>query len=100
MRAGISFLILIVVSTGAFAEDKNNQANVYDEFRQWMKPLPDATVDEEVTARIKRARLVPQLRTRSRICGVRRPLCRLGELGWQTCFTRWTWLHSFDQSRT
>ena len=54
MRAGISFLILIVVSTGAFAEDKNNQANVYDEFRQWMKPLPDATVDEEVTARIKR----------------------------------------------
>jgi hypothetical protein len=40
MRAGISLLILIVVSTGAFAEDKNNQANVYDEFRQWMKPLP------------------------------------------------------------
>jgi hypothetical protein len=54
MRAGISFLILIVVSTGAFAEDKNNQANVYNEFRQWMKPHPEATVDEEVTARIKR----------------------------------------------
>jgi len=53
MRAAISILILIVVSTGAFAEDKN-PSNVYDDFRQWMKPLPNASVDEEITALIKR----------------------------------------------
>jgi hypothetical protein len=53
MRAAISILILIAISTGAFAEDKN-QSNVYDDFRQWMKPLPNSTVDEEITALIKR----------------------------------------------
>jgi hypothetical protein len=53
MRTGISFMILIAISTGAFAEDKN-QGNVYDDFRQWMKPIPNATVDEQVTALIKR----------------------------------------------
>jgi hypothetical protein len=47
MRASIGILILITVATGAFAEDKN-QVNVYDELRQWMKPLPNATVDEEI----------------------------------------------------
>jgi hypothetical protein len=53
MRASIGILILVAISTGAFAEDKN-QASVYDDFRQWMKPLPNATVDEEITAIIKR----------------------------------------------
>ena len=50
MRAGISILILIAVSTGAFADD----SNVYNDFLKWMKSLPNATVDEQVTALIKR----------------------------------------------
>jgi hypothetical protein len=50
MRAGISILILIALSTGAFADD----SNVYNDFLKWMKSLPNATVDEQVTALIKR----------------------------------------------
>jgi hypothetical protein len=37
MNSGISILILLAASTGAFAEDKD-QSNVYDDFRQFMKP--------------------------------------------------------------
>ncbi len=51
MRAGISILILIAVSTSAFADD---QTNVYDFDRQIQKSTDSAIVDEQTTADIKR----------------------------------------------
>jgi hypothetical protein len=46
-------IALLVVSTAAFAEEKNLQINVYDDFKQ-LPPAQNATIDEEVTALIKR----------------------------------------------
>jgi hypothetical protein len=46
---------LIALSTAAWADDKQDQKNVYDVFREWMKPSSGATEDEQVTARIKRS---------------------------------------------
>ena len=53
MRKGI-LVALMVISTVALADDAREQANVYDYALGWLKPLPDATVDEQVTALIKR----------------------------------------------
>jgi len=47
-------MILIAFSTTAWADDKQDQRNVYDVFRQWMKPSAGTTVEEKVTADIKR----------------------------------------------
>jgi hypothetical protein len=47
-------IALIVFSTGAFADERKNQINVYDDFRQLGNPSADVTVDEELTAHIKR----------------------------------------------
>lgn len=46
--------LLVAVSTAAWADDKQDQRNVYDEFREWVTPSADATVDEQGTAWIKR----------------------------------------------
>jgi hypothetical protein len=46
-------IFLIAFSATAWAADKD-QTNIYDVFRQWLKPTADASVDEQVTARIKR----------------------------------------------
>jgi hypothetical protein len=56
MRTSISIALigLIAISSIAFADDRKNQANVYDDFGQWWKPPPNVTVDEEVTSFIKR----------------------------------------------
>jgi hypothetical protein len=53
MRKGI-IVDLFAITTSAFAADGKNQRNVYDDLRQGMQPSPNATVDEEVTALIKR----------------------------------------------
>ena len=64
MRKSIH-IALMMISTGVFAADEGkNQTNVYDDFRGFMKPSADVTVDEQVTAIIKGT--------------------------WETCFTRWT----------
>jgi hypothetical protein len=54
MRAGGILIILIMISTSAFADDKS-QTNVYDEFRHLGAPPANVTVDEHVTALIKRS---------------------------------------------
>jgi len=46
-------LILLLVSTAAFAEEMNRQSNVYDDFKQFSQSQ-NATADEETTAQIKR----------------------------------------------
>jgi len=46
-------VILLLVSTAAFAEEMNRQSNVYDNFRD-LPPAQNATTDETVTALIKR----------------------------------------------
>jgi hypothetical protein len=46
--------LLIALSTAAWADDNQDQRDVYDIFREWMKPSNGATVDEQVTAHIKR----------------------------------------------
>ena len=46
-------VVLLLVSTAAFAEEMNRQNNVYDDFRD-MPPAQNATTDEKVTALIKR----------------------------------------------
>jgi hypothetical protein len=46
-------MFLIAFSATAWADDKD-QTNIYEVFREWMKPSAGATVDELVTARIKR----------------------------------------------
>ena len=54
MRKSI-LIALMMISTGVFAADEGkNQTNVYDDFRGFMKPSADVTVDEQVTAIIKR----------------------------------------------
>jgi hypothetical protein len=54
MRTGV-IIALMTISTVAFAGDARMQANVYDDFRgRWKPSSPEATVDEEVTATIKR----------------------------------------------
>jgi len=45
---------LIALSITALADDKQDQKNVYDVFREWMKSSAGVTVEEQVTARIKR----------------------------------------------
>jgi hypothetical protein len=50
----IVLTFLIALSTAAWADDKRDQRNVYDVFREWVKPSAGATVDEQVTTRIKR----------------------------------------------
>jgi hypothetical protein len=47
-------IFLIALSSTARADDKQGQRNVYDEFGEWLKPSAGVTVDEQVTARIKR----------------------------------------------
>jgi hypothetical protein len=47
-------IFFIIFSTAAWADNRQDQRNVYDVFREWMKPAAGATVDEQVTARIKR----------------------------------------------
>jgi hypothetical protein len=46
--------LLSSVDVGAFADDRS-QTNVYDEFRHLGAPSPNVTVDEQVTALIKRS---------------------------------------------
>src|ERR1700693_3428571 len=48
------FMILIAFSTTAWADDKQDQRNVYDVFRELLTPSAGTTVDERVTALIKR----------------------------------------------
>jgi hypothetical protein len=47
-------IALFVISTGAFADEQKKQVNVYDDFRQLGNLSAEVTVDEEVTAQIKR----------------------------------------------
>jgi hypothetical protein len=61
MRVITLFTALIALSTIAFAQD-NKESNFYD-YRRGMKPLSNATVEEQITAL------------------------------WQTCFTLLTWPH-------
>jgi hypothetical protein len=51
MRVITLFTALIALSTIAFAQD-NKESNIYDHGLR-MKPLPNATVDEQITALIK-----------------------------------------------
>ena len=53
MRVIILYAVLIALSTVALAQDKN-ESNFYDFSRQWRKPTPNFTVDEQLTAVIKR----------------------------------------------
>jgi hypothetical protein len=53
MRVITLFTALIALSTVAFAQD-NMQINIYDVYRQFMKPLPNGTVDDQITTDIKR----------------------------------------------
>ena len=48
------FALLLTISTAAWADDRRDQRNIYDVFRQWLKPSDAATVDEQGTALIKR----------------------------------------------
>ena len=48
------FALVLAVSTAAWADDKRDQRNIYDVFRQWLKPSTAAAVDEQGTALIKR----------------------------------------------
>jgi hypothetical protein len=45
---------LLAVSTGTWADDQQNKRNVYDVFRSFGKSPPGTTIDEWVTAQIKR----------------------------------------------
>jgi hypothetical protein len=57
MRTIVVVATLIAVSTGAFADDRTGQIDVYDVYddvRNSMQPLPNAKVEEQVTALIKR----------------------------------------------
>src|SRR5262245_42668397 len=50
-------MLLIALSAAAWADDKQAQRNVYDvfrEFREVLIPSAGASIDETVTARIKR----------------------------------------------
>jgi hypothetical protein len=47
-------IFLLAFSTTAWAVDERDQRNVYDIFREWLQPSAGATVDEQVTAWIKR----------------------------------------------
>jgi hypothetical protein len=50
----IKVTILVLSSTLVLAEEKQDQKNVYDDFRQSQKGTGDSSVDEQVTAIIKR----------------------------------------------
>ncbi len=50
----VVLVFLIGLSSAAWADDQQDQRNIYDVFRQWSKPSADASVDEQVTALIKR----------------------------------------------
>jgi hypothetical protein len=54
MRRCIRVALIVVISSGAFADERKDQSNVYDDLRQSMQPSATATVDEKVTALIKR----------------------------------------------
>jgi len=55
MRLPEAILVyLIAVSCAAWADDKQGQRNIYDVFHEVLKPSPDASVEEQVTAFIKR----------------------------------------------
>ncbi len=47
-------IFLIAFSAAPSADEKQDQTNVYDVFREMLKPSAGASVDEQVTARIKR----------------------------------------------
>jgi hypothetical protein len=53
MRKAVAAL-LITVSASAWADDKQGPRNVYDVLREVLKPSAGVSVDEQVTARIKR----------------------------------------------
>jgi hypothetical protein len=50
MRRCIRVALIVVISSGAFADERKDQSNVYDD----LQPSATATVDEKVTALIKR----------------------------------------------
>jgi len=49
----VVFMFLIAFSTAAWADDKQDQRNVYDVLREGPQPSAGVTVDEQVTAWIK-----------------------------------------------
>jgi hypothetical protein len=55
MRLPEAILVyLIALSCAAWADDKQGQRNIYDVFHEVLKTSPNASVDEQVTAFIKR----------------------------------------------
>jgi hypothetical protein len=52
--APLALIYAAILSGAAWAEDKPDQRNVYDAFRTIIKPSPNVSIDEEVTALIKR----------------------------------------------
>ncbi len=50
----VVLLFLFAFATSAWAQNNQDQTNIYDAFRQWLKPPAGASVDEQVTAIIKR----------------------------------------------
>ena len=53
MKRAVLFL-MIFVSSVAWGENQEGQQSVYDYYRRWMNPEAGSTVEEQVTARIKR----------------------------------------------
>jgi hypothetical protein len=47
-------ICLILFSTVVWADEKQDQKNIYDDFRQSLKPTGENSVDAQVTAIIKR----------------------------------------------
>ena len=47
-------MFLIAFSAAAWADDKQDKTNVYDVFREFLKPSAGATVNQQVTVLIKR----------------------------------------------
>lgn len=47
-------IFLMLFSTGVLAEDKQDQKNIYDDYRRSLKPSAGISVDEQTTAIIKR----------------------------------------------
>jgi hypothetical protein len=51
---GTLLIFLLFFSTVVWAEEAQDQKNIYDDFRQSLKPTGESSVDEQVTAIIKR----------------------------------------------
>jgi hypothetical protein len=52
--APLALIYVAILSGAAWAEDKPDQRSVYDVLRTIIKPSPNVSIDEEVTAHIKR----------------------------------------------